>query len=350
MQTPNTCGLINQKCRITHGGGSTYKSFHPPDLHRSSDHEATSARQSVRRVIDPLMTARQPAALGWLDVMWSDTERLCLPTHTGAQGKKNNTPEQARSAHLRRGSQQEVSSRNPPLCSRVMRRLAQTPQTRVLLIFLTLCDVVCPCCRHQLQAGHSITSLHDAGMENKIQVVKGPFNILQLAQDKRSQFSSPGLPASANTGGETSSEYIKNGFFPSRHDSHSLHRHRAKLPAHQDGGAEPQLLRDHAQQLRRNRRPCGRLRPPARSQRGPVQPQHPVVHAARLHLPREFQGQFPGGACFDPPALRPCPQPPLFLLLSSSFLSSLSGLTPQTKGYSPDPTEPAVGSASPGFI
>lgn len=281
--------------------------------------------------------------------MWSETERLCLPTRTGAQGKKNNTPEQARSAHLRCGSQQEVSGRHPPLCSRVIRPLARTPLMRVVWIFLTLCDVLCPCCRHQLQAGHSITSLHDAGMENKIQVVKGPFNILQLAQDKRSQFSSPGLPASANTGSGTSSEYKKIGFFPSRHDSHSLHRHCAELPAHQDGGTEPQLLRDHAQQLRRKRRPRGRLRPPAHPQRGPVQPQHPVVHAARLHLSREFQGQFPGGACFDPPALRPCPQPPLFLLLSS-FLSSLSGLTHQTKGYSPDPTEPAVGSASPGFI
>uniref|UniRef100_A0A674PHH8 Grainyhead-like transcription factor 1 n=1 Tax=Takifugu rubripes TaxID=31033 RepID=A0A674PHH8_TAKRU len=53
-----------------------------------------------------------------------------------------------------------------------------------------ICDVD-PNKRHQLQAGHSITSLHDVGMENKIQVVKGPFNILQLAQDKRSQFSSP---------------------------------------------------------------------------------------------------------------------------------------------------------------
>lgn len=29
-------------------------------------------------------------------------------------------------------------------------------------------------------------------MENRIQVLKGPFNILQLAQDKRAQFASPG--------------------------------------------------------------------------------------------------------------------------------------------------------------
>lgn len=43
--------------------------------------------------------------------MWSDTERLCLHASAGAQGKKNNTPEQARSAHLRRGSQQKVRVR-----------------------------------------------------------------------------------------------------------------------------------------------------------------------------------------------------------------------------------------------
>lgn len=30
-------------------------------------------------------------------------------------------------------------------------------------------------------------------MEGRIQVLKGPFNILQLAQDKRTQFPSPGL-------------------------------------------------------------------------------------------------------------------------------------------------------------
>uniref|UniRef100_A0A3B4V5E1 Grainyhead-like transcription factor 1 n=1 Tax=Seriola dumerili TaxID=41447 RepID=A0A3B4V5E1_SERDU len=45
--------------------------------------------------------------------------------------------------------------------------------------------------RHQIQAGHHIAPLQEAGMESRIQVVKGPFNILQLAQDKRSQFPSP---------------------------------------------------------------------------------------------------------------------------------------------------------------
>lgn len=48
-------------------------------------------------------------------------------------------------------------------------------------------------CRHQIPPGHPIGPLHEAGMENRIQVLKGPFNILQLAQDKRSQFPSPGL-------------------------------------------------------------------------------------------------------------------------------------------------------------
>uniref|UniRef100_A0A7N6BSU0 Grh/CP2 DB domain-containing protein n=1 Tax=Anabas testudineus TaxID=64144 RepID=A0A7N6BSU0_ANATE len=44
---------------------------------------------------------------------------------------------------------------------------------------------------HQIPPGHPIGPLHEAGMENRIQVLKGPFNILQLAQDKRSQFPSP---------------------------------------------------------------------------------------------------------------------------------------------------------------
>lgn len=35
-------------------------------------------------------------------------------------------------------------------------------------------------------------------MESRIQVLKGPFNILQLAQDKRAQFPSPGLFTSNN--------------------------------------------------------------------------------------------------------------------------------------------------------
>lgn len=54
------------------------------------------------------------------------------------------------------------------------------------------------CCRHQIQAGHSIVPHQEAGMENRIQVLKGPFNLLQLAQDKR-QFPSPGLFTFYNT-------------------------------------------------------------------------------------------------------------------------------------------------------
>lgn len=50
------------------------------------------------------------------------------------------------------------------------------------------------CCRHQIQARHPIVPLPDAGMENRIQVLKTPVNILQLAQDKtRTHFPSPGL-------------------------------------------------------------------------------------------------------------------------------------------------------------
>uniref|UniRef100_A0A673C5E8 Grh/CP2 DB domain-containing protein n=1 Tax=Sphaeramia orbicularis TaxID=375764 RepID=A0A673C5E8_9TELE len=45
---------------------------------------------------------------------------------------------------------------------------------------------------HQIQVGHPIAPLQDAGMESRIQVLKGPFNLLHLAQDKRAQFPSPG--------------------------------------------------------------------------------------------------------------------------------------------------------------
>ncbi|KAL6105595.1 grhl1 [Pungitius sinensis] len=53
-----------------------------------------------------------------------------------------------------------------------------------------VCDVD-PNKRHQIQLGHPIPPLHEGGLENRIQVLKGPFNILQLAQDKRAQFASP---------------------------------------------------------------------------------------------------------------------------------------------------------------
>lgn len=45
--------------------------------------------------------------------------------------------------------------------------------------------------RHQIQAGHTVVPLQEAGMENRIQVLKTPFNILQLTQDKRAHFPSP---------------------------------------------------------------------------------------------------------------------------------------------------------------
>lgn len=47
--------------------------------------------------------------------------------------------------------------------------------------------------RHPVQAGHSLIPLQETGMENRIQVLKAPFNLLQLAPDKRPHFSSPGL-------------------------------------------------------------------------------------------------------------------------------------------------------------
>ncbi|XP_008284543.1 grainyhead-like protein 1 homolog isoform X3 [Stegastes partitus] len=45
--------------------------------------------------------------------------------------------------------------------------------------------------RHQIQTGHPLVPLQEGGMENRIQVLKAPFNILQLAQDKRGHFASP---------------------------------------------------------------------------------------------------------------------------------------------------------------
>ncbi|XP_072313772.1 grainyhead-like protein 1 homolog isoform X2 [Eucyclogobius newberryi] len=45
--------------------------------------------------------------------------------------------------------------------------------------------------RQQIQTAHSIGSLQEPGMENRIQVLKGPFNLLHLNPDKRNQFPSP---------------------------------------------------------------------------------------------------------------------------------------------------------------
>uniref|UniRef100_A0A3Q0T9A5 Grainyhead-like transcription factor 1 n=1 Tax=Amphilophus citrinellus TaxID=61819 RepID=A0A3Q0T9A5_AMPCI len=45
--------------------------------------------------------------------------------------------------------------------------------------------------QHQIQPGHSLVPLQETGMENRIQVLKAPFNLLQLAPDKRAHFSSP---------------------------------------------------------------------------------------------------------------------------------------------------------------
>ena len=97
---------------------------------------------------------------------------------------------------------------------------------------------VYPGCRHQIQAGHSIAPLHDAGVENKIQVVKGPFNILQLAQDKRSQFSSPGGPAptssSSSNGWESEEPTLSS---QTRQSRSPLRRCRTTRPSRRRGRA-----------------------------------------------------------------------------------------------------------------
>ncbi|KAJ0062703.1 hypothetical protein NL108_004316, partial [Boleophthalmus pectinirostris] len=45
--------------------------------------------------------------------------------------------------------------------------------------------------RQQIQTAHAIGPLQEAGMENRIQVLKGPFNLLHLNPEKRNQFASP---------------------------------------------------------------------------------------------------------------------------------------------------------------
>lgn len=49
------------------------------------------------------------------------------------------------------------------------------------------------CYRHQLQARHPIPPHQEANMDNRVQVLKTPINILQLTSDKRTHFPSPGL-------------------------------------------------------------------------------------------------------------------------------------------------------------
>lgn len=111
------------------------------------------------------------------------------------------------------------------------------------------------CYRHQLQAGHSLAPLQEAGMESRIQVLKGPFNILQLAQDKRAQFASPGLFSFNHLTDKSFKKtekpdcLILSVFLFFRHNRHSLHCRLAKLHARQDGGAHPRLLSDRAKQL-----------------------------------------------------------------------------------------------------
>uniref|UniRef100_A0A8C4ZCJ2 Grainyhead-like transcription factor 1 n=1 Tax=Gadus morhua TaxID=8049 RepID=A0A8C4ZCJ2_GADMO len=92
--------------------------------------------------------------------------------------------------------------------------------------------------RHQLQTGHSITALQDTSManvESRIQVLKGPFNILlpnHLTQDKRSSFTTPvSIAAGSNytsvkTEGPTQgfSLAVQNPCAEGQHHPHSFDR------------------------------------------------------------------------------------------------------------------------------
>lgn len=87
-------------------------------------------------------------------------------------------------------------------------------------------------------------------MESRIQVLKGPFNILQLAQDKRSQFPSPGwlLLKNASDKRRQKTENLTVSLLVFvRHYGDRFHRRRAKLPGGQDRGAQPRLLSQRAE-------------------------------------------------------------------------------------------------------
>lgn len=210
-----------------------------------------------------------------------------------------------------------------------------------------MCNAVYPGCRHQIQAGHSIAPLHDAGVENKIQVVKGPFNILQLSQDKRSQFSSPGRPASSSRSSRSSSE--------SEDLLLSFQTRQSQSPSPLCPTTSPSRRRGRA-----TASPCPypATAPNPTATRASSTASSPTTGSSSARAPSLARRPTPPSLrvsrtvprrCVFPPPPDPDHNPP-FLLLSSSFLSSLLGLTHQTKGNSPDPTEPAVGSASPGFI
>ncbi|RVE57268.1 hypothetical protein OJAV_G00214580 [Oryzias javanicus] len=65
------------------------------------------------------------------------------------------------------------------------KRTIHQPKTELLV------SDVDPNKRHQLQARHPIAPHQEANMDNRVQVLKAPINILQLTPDKRSHFPSP---------------------------------------------------------------------------------------------------------------------------------------------------------------
>lgn len=192
-------------------------------------------------------------------------------------------------------------------------------------------------------------------MESRIQVLKGPFNILQLAQEKRNQFTSPGLFNS--TSGQTSLENRKS-------DSHFVDfvssdttvtvsiaavpnypPVKTEVPSHGFSVTIPNNCTEtegHVGVFDRQLSHNGVQFSPSTQSRTPPDStfsesfkdgsQEVCVSIPLFLNPANALQQ-------QPPSSRP--------LLPSRLLSDLSH---QTIGYSPDPTEPVVGSAFPGFI
>lgn len=202
-------------------------------------------------------------------------------------------------------------------------------------------------------------------MENRIPVLKPPFNILQLGSDKRAHFSSPGLLWFSNTNRKKQKNletwWSVNCFgvfcfvlfvqillsqFPLPPCQTRLSRQRCPLTASrwlcQTTAAKRRATWASLTASSPTTRSISALAPRL------VRPLTPPFPRALRMVPRKW--------VFRSPPVKTLPmlsQHPLHPTSSFSFAflsSPLSDLSHQTIGYSPDPMEPAVGSTFPGFI
>lgn len=198
-------------------------------------------------------------------------------------------------------------------------------------------------------------------MESRIQVLKGPFNILQLAQDKRAQFPSPGpftfsdmnrreQPINRNTDHQLA-DFVHSDTtvtvsiaampnYPPVKTEVPSHGFSVTIPnncSETDGhvGVFDRQLAHNTVQFSPSTQ--SRTPPDSTFSESFKDGSHEVCVSIPLFL--------------NPANARPANPPPTSS--SSSPLRSsplLSDLSHHTIGYSPDPMEPAVGSAFPGFI